>query len=136
MPPEAGVDVYHFAPRCLLRLFDAAAGGLADWSVFDAEAERCGIEIRGLSREDLRALIESSTRQIPTTEHRRLHQEASDFARWGRRGDQRTLALYGRSYFSLLARFRWGRVQLEALIEHRAGSSKGAGRCDPPPRVE
>lgn len=28
------------APRCLLRLFDGAAGGLADWSELDAEAER------------------------------------------------------------------------------------------------
>jgi hypothetical protein len=31
-------------------------------------------------------LIESSTCEIPTTEHRRLHQEASDFVRWGRGG--------------------------------------------------
>jgi hypothetical protein len=53
--------------------------------------------------------------------------------RWGRREGRRALALYGRLYFSLLARFRWGRIQLEALIEHRAGSSKGAGRCDPAP---
>jgi hypothetical protein len=27
--------------------------------------------------------------------------------------DLRTLALYGRPYFSLLARFRWGRVEVE-----------------------
>ena len=66
--------------------FDAAATGLAEWSEFDAEAERLGIEVRGLSREDLRALIEVSTHEIPTTEHRRLHQEASDFVRWGRGG--------------------------------------------------
>ena len=102
---------------------------------FDAEAERWGVEVRGLSREDLRALIESSTREIPTTEHRTLHQEEGDFVRWGRRGGRRTLALYGRPYFSLLASLRWGRVELEALIEHRAGSLKGAGRCDPPPHV-
>jgi hypothetical protein len=50
-------------------------------SEFDGEAERWGIEVRGLSREDLRALIEGSTREIPTTEHRRLHQKASDFVR-------------------------------------------------------
>ena len=114
-------DVHHRAPRCLLRLFDAAAEGLADWSEFDAEAERWGIEARGLSREDLAALIEGSTCEIPTAEHRGLHQEAGDFVRWGRRGGRRTLALYGRPYFSLLARFRWGRVEVEALIEHRAG---------------
>jgi hypothetical protein len=113
MAAEVRVDVHHGAPRCLLRLFDAAAGDLADWSEFDAEAERWGIEVRGLSREDLSALIASSTCQIPTPEHRRLHQEASDFVRWGRRGGRRTLALYGQPHFSLLARFRWRRVQLE-----------------------
>ena len=66
-------------------------------------------------------------------EHRRLHQEASDFVRWGRRGGRRTLALYGRPYFSLLARFRWGRIELEALTRHRAGSSKGGGSQRPAP---
>jgi hypothetical protein len=80
MAAESGADVHHGAPRCLLGLFDAAAGDLADWSEFDAEAERLSIEVRGLSREDLRALIESSTLEIPTPEHRRLHQEASDFS--------------------------------------------------------
>jgi hypothetical protein len=135
MAAEARTDVHHFAPRCLLRLFDAAAASLADWSEFDAEAERLSIEVRGLSREDLRALIEGSAREVPTTEHRRLHQEASDFVRWGRRGDQRTLALYGRPFFSLLARFRWARVPLEALTRQRAGSLKGAGRSDPTQRV-
>jgi hypothetical protein len=38
-----------------------------------------GIEVRVLSREDLAALIEGSTRRIPTTEHRTLHQEEGDF---------------------------------------------------------
>ena len=94
---ESGADIHHGAPRCLLGIFDAEAGGLADWSEFDGEAERLSIEVCGLSREDLSALIEGSTREIPTTEHRRLHQEASDFVRWGRRGGRRTLALYGRT---------------------------------------
>ncbi|HEX5975185.1 MAG TPA: hypothetical protein VFY57_08510, partial [Rubrobacteraceae bacterium] len=71
----------------------------------------------------------------PITEHRRLHQVASDFVRWGRRGDLRTLALYGMPYFSLLARFRWGRVQLEALTRHCARSLRGASRSDPLPCV-
>ena len=73
---ESGADVHHSAPRCLLGLFDTAATGLADWAEFDAEAERLSIEVCGLSREDLRALIESSTREIPATEHRGLHQGA------------------------------------------------------------
>jgi hypothetical protein len=66
MVAEAKVDVHHFAPCCLLVLFDA-------------EAERWGIEVRGLPLEDLSALIERSTRQIPTSEHRSLHQEEGDF---------------------------------------------------------
>jgi hypothetical protein len=49
------------------------------------------------SREDLRALIAGLTHEIPTTEHRSLHQEEGDFVRWGRRGGLRTLALYGRT---------------------------------------
>src|SRR5215211_6125311 len=135
MAAEARADVHLGAPHCLLGLFDVAAAGLAEWSEFDAEAERLSIEVRGLSREDLRALIEGSAREIPTTEHRRLHQEVSDFVRWGRRGGLRTLALYSPPYFSLLARLRWGRVELEALIEHRARSLRAAGRCEPPSRV-
>ena len=97
MAAEPGAHVHHGAQRCLLGLFDAAATGLAAWSEFDAEADHWGIEARGFSREDLRALIESSTLEIPTTEHRTLHQEEGDYVRWGRRGDHRTLALYGRT---------------------------------------
>jgi hypothetical protein len=92
MAVECGADVHHFASRCLFGLFDAAATGLADWSVFDAEAAGWGIEVRGLSRQGLTALIEGTTCEIPTTEHRRLHREVSDFVRWGRRGGRRTLA--------------------------------------------
>jgi hypothetical protein len=135
MVAEARADVHHSALRCLPRLFDAVAAGLADRSEFDAAAERWSIEVRGLSREDLSVLIEGSTFEISTTEHRRLHQEASDFVRWGRRGGLRTLSLYCRPYFSLLARLRWVRVELEALTRHRAGTLKRAGRCDPLPRV-
>jgi hypothetical protein len=80
-------------------------------------------------------LIERSTFEIPTTEHRTLHQEEGDFVRWGRRGGRRTLSLYGRPYFSLLTRFRWGRIDVETLTRHRAGSSSGPGRSDPLPRV-
>jgi len=136
MAAEAGADVHHGAPRCLLGRFDAAAGVLADWSVFDAEAERLSIEVRGLSREDVSRLIESSTYEIPTPEHRRLHHRKLATSCGGAGAEAlRTLALYGRPYFSLLARFRWGRATLEALTRHRAGSLKGAGCCDPLSRV-
>jgi hypothetical protein len=67
MAAESGTDVQRGAPRCLLGLFDAATGGFADWSEFDTEAERLSIEVRGLSREYLRALIESSSFESPTT---------------------------------------------------------------------
>jgi hypothetical protein len=67
MAAESGAEVRHGAPRCLLGLFDATAGGFAGWSEFDAEAERWGIEVRGLSREGLAALIDVSTHEIPTT---------------------------------------------------------------------
>ena len=111
-------EVHHRAPRCLLRLFDLAAEGLAGWSEFDAEAERWGVDPR-ISREDLAAMVEGSTCEIPTDAHRRLHQDAGDFVRWGRRGGLRTLARYGRPYFSLLARVRWGRLEIEALAGYR-----------------
>jgi hypothetical protein len=77
---------------CLLRtsyrreVYTTAAAGLADWSEFDAEAERLSTEVSGISREDLTMVIEGSTFEISKTEHRRLHKKASDFARWGRRG--------------------------------------------------
>src|ERR671911_1644081 len=130
MAAESEADVqHHRAPRCLLGHFDAAAaGGLADWSELNAEAERLSIEVRGLSREGLAAQIQGFTLEIPTTEHRTLHQEEGDFVRWGRRGGLRILSLYGPPYFSLLARLRWGCIDVEALIEHRARSLRGAGR--------
>jgi hypothetical protein len=109
MDAECGVDFNHGASRCLPGLFDVAAGGLADRSEFEAEVESWGIVVRGLSREDLRALIAGSTYEIPAAERRTLHQEEGDFVRWGRRGGRRPLALYGRPYISLLARLRWTR---------------------------
>ena len=71
-----------------------------------------------ISREELTAPIEGFTYEILTTEHRRLHQEASELVRWGRRMGRSTLALYGRPYFSLLAPFRWGRIEVEALVSY------------------
>ena len=85
MDAECGVDFNHGASCCLPGLFDVAAGGLADRSEFEAEVESWGIVVRGLSREDVRALIAGSTYEIPAAERRTLHQEEGDFARRGRR---------------------------------------------------
>jgi hypothetical protein len=133
MAAKSGADVHHGATRLLLGLFDAAAAGIADWSEFDSEAERLSIEVCGLSCEELRAIIESSTFEIPTPEHRRLHQEASAFVWWGRRGGLRILALYGRPYFSLLARFRWGQVPIRGPYPAPCREAKGGGSLRPAP---
>src|SRR5215216_2844032 len=136
MAAEYKAEVHLGALRCLLGLFDAATGDLAGWTEFDAETERWGVEVRALSREELRALIESSTREIPTTEHRRLHQEASDFVRQGRRGGRRTLALYGRPAVLLVARpLQVGAGRSRNPNRAPCWEFKGPGRCDPPPRV-
>jgi len=117
---RSATQAHHGTPRCLLRLYDLAGIGEIPWAEFDAEAERWGVDVR-ISREQLEALVEGSASEMPTQEHRRLHRDAGDFVRWGRRGGLRTLARYGRPYFSLLARFRWGRIEVEALIRHREG---------------
>src|SRR5215216_3817766 len=48
MAAESGADVHHDAPRWLLRLFDATAGDLAEWSEFD-DAEECYTGILSLA---------------------------------------------------------------------------------------
>lgn len=110
--------VHHGAARCLLSLYDRAAEGSGLWADFDAEAERWGVNCLA-SRDELAAMVEKSIRELPAADHLRLHPDAGDFARWGRRGGLRTLALYGRPYFSLLARFSWGRVEVGALVGYR-----------------
>ena len=52
MAAEAGADVHRSVLRYLLGHFDAAAEGFADWSELGAEAERWGIEVRGLYPRD------------------------------------------------------------------------------------
>ncbi len=110
---------HHAAPRCLLRLHDAASearelrvAGEHVWLEFEHEARRWGVPVE-ISRADLEKLVEGSTEILEREKHRLLH--ASDWQRWGRRGGLRTLELYGTSWFSALALKRWGRISAEDL---------------------
>ena len=86
---DTRTDAHHRVPRCLLRLRDRAEAhteldgeGLALWMDYELEALHFGVD-PDVSREELAALVEGSTVEIPREEHRNGH--ASDFARWGRR---------------------------------------------------
>jgi len=107
-------EVHHTVPRCLLSLRDRADAhqeldgeGLQLWLDYELEALRWGVD-PDVSREELAALIESSTVLVPREEHRAGHE--NDFVRWGRRGGLATLRRYGTSWFALLARRRWERL--------------------------
>ncbi len=99
-PAATPREVHHRVARCILRLRDRAdacadplsAHGLALWMDYELEALRFGVD-PDVSREELAALIEGSTVEIPREEHRDDH--ADDFARWGRRGGLATLRRYG-----------------------------------------
>ncbi|MEW6635754.1 MAG: hypothetical protein AB1425_02955 [Actinomycetota bacterium] len=116
--------VHHRIPRCLLKIYDRDHGpglepeDLAAWFDWEEEAFRYRVD-SDVSREELVYLIEGSTVEIVEDEHRAVHSAAGDFARWGRLGGLKILALYGRPWFSLLARRRWGRVSAEALDLYR-----------------
>jgi hypothetical protein len=109
------LELHHQAPRCLLRLHEKAYGaeldgaGIEAWLCWEEEAMRWRVPVE-ISRSDLAALVEASTVALSVEEHRQLHSEASDFARWGRRGGLRTLERYGKAWFVLLGRRRHGRV--------------------------
>ena len=121
----SAVEVHHCVPRCLLGFFDRAASGDLDaaglqaWFDWEEEAFRYGIDF-GVSREDLVCSIDSSAAPIPAVKHRAGHSQAGDFVRWGRRGGLETLRRYGRPWFSLLGRKRWGRANTEMLSSYRA----------------
>ncbi len=118
-------EVHHRVPRYLLGSFDRFVAGDVDgkglqaWFDWEEEAFRYGVD-PDVSREELELLIEASTCSIPAAAHRKNHSGAGDFSRWGRRGGLATLALYGRPWFSLLGRRRWGRVGAGDLARYRA----------------
>jgi hypothetical protein len=70
-----------------------------------------------ISREDLRALVETSEVVLEQEAHRLLHER--DWQRWGSRGGRKTLRRYGTEWFVLLALRRWRRITAEDLDEAR-----------------
>lgn len=127
-PATATVEIHHEVPRCLLRLRDRAeAAGLTGEGIelameFEHEARRWGVN-PDISREELAALVDALTVEIPSDEHRKAH--AGDFARWGRRGGLATVRRYGTAWFAALAKRRWERITAEALAEVFAAMNGG-----------
>jgi hypothetical protein len=126
----SAVEVHHRIPRCLLGFFDRATSGELDgaglqaWFDWEEEAFRFGVN-PDVSRGELVALIESSALEISEEQHKATHIAADDFARWGRRGGVRTLALYGRGWYMLLANRRWKQITAEHLAETYALLRRG-----------
>jgi hypothetical protein len=118
----SAVEVHHRIPRCLLGFFDRATSGELDgaglqaWFDWEEEAFRFRVN-PDVSRGELVALIESSALEISEEQHKASHIAAGDFARWGRRGGVRALALYGRGWYMLLANRRWKQITAEQLAE-------------------
>ena len=126
---QAEREVHHGVPRCLLRLRNRADAypeldgeGIQLWLDYELEALRWSVN-PDVSREDLAALVEGSTVELPREEHRDTH--TGDFVRWGRRGGLATVKRYGTAWFSLLARRRWERITAEALAEAFAAMNGG-----------
>jgi hypothetical protein len=119
------VHVHHWIPRCLLKVYDRGHGpglepeDLQAWFDWEEEAFRYGMD-PDVSCGELTALIEGSTVEIAGDKHRAGHSAAGDFARWGRLGGLKTLALYGPDWFALLAKRRWRKATAEQLAEYRA----------------
>jgi hypothetical protein len=112
------LDLHHAAPRCLLSLHEKANGtslngeGIQAWVEWEMKAMRWRVPVE-ISREDLKAMVETSEIVLERERHRLLHQ--NDWQRWGSRGGRETLRRYGSEWFSLLALRRWGRLTPEDL---------------------
>ena len=110
---DHNTEAHHAAPRCLLRLHERAKGaaldgeGIQAWLEWEWEAARWRVPVE-IPRDELEELVRSSAVVLEREQHRPLH--ASDWQRWGRRGDLATLGRYGSDWFSLLALKRWGRI--------------------------
>jgi hypothetical protein len=124
--------IHHRIPRGLLKVYDRGHGpglepeDLQDWFNWEQEAFRYGVD-PDVSREELASLIEGSTVEIVGDAHCTTHSAAGDFARWGRLGGLKAFRRYGRPWFTLLGRRRWGRVSADALDRYRAELTAKAG---------
>ena len=117
--------LHHRIPRSLLKVYDRGHGpglepkDLAAYFEWEEETFRFGVN-PDIARGELVRLIKGSVVKIAEEEHKANHSAAGDFARWGRLGGLKTLERYGRPWFALLGRRRWGRVSAEALACYRA----------------
>jgi hypothetical protein len=91
---DHNTEAHHAAPRCLLRLHERAKGaaldgeGIQAWLEWEWEAARWRVPVE-IPRDELEELVRSSAVVLEREQHRPLH--ASDWQRWGRRGDLATL---------------------------------------------
>jgi hypothetical protein len=129
----ATLHLHHEKPRHLLRLHHGALAGELDgagveaWLEWEDAAVRYGVPVE-ISGEDLAELVESSTVVIFADAHRDCHSAAGDFSRWGRLGGLAVLRRYGRRYFSLLARHRWGDPEASRELVAHMTLRRGIGR--------
>jgi hypothetical protein len=129
-PAASPAEVHHAVPRCLLKLHDEATSGDLDgagiqaWLEWEWEAMRWGVPVE-IERADLERLVLASTVVLEREKHRLIH--GSDWQWWGRRGGLATLRRYGTSWYSALARKRWGKIGAEDLALARvAGGDRRA----------
>ena len=105
-------------PRCLLWLHERANGlpldgeGIQAWLEWEWEATRWRVPV-DISGADLEELIERGAELLEREHHGLPHE--SDRQRWGRRGGLATVGRYGRSWMTLLALRRWGRLTPQDL---------------------
>jgi hypothetical protein len=118
-------EIHHRVPRHLLSAYDRAVAhseldgeGIGLALRFEELAMIYGIhDSDSLSRDELERRIESSCIELPREEHREAH--AADWSEWGSWGGKKTLARYGRTYFSYLAHRRWRRISAGELARVR-----------------
>ncbi len=116
--------LHHRIPRSLLKVYDRDHGPGLEPADLAAYFEREEVAFRygvnpDITRGEVVRLIKNSTVKIAEDEHNANHSAAGDFLRWGRLGGLKTLERYGRPWFTLLGRRRWGRVSAEALACYR-----------------